>query len=172
MTTDRAKTPFVIGLALALLATAATRAAGARQADASLVPRAIAFVRTLAKGDFEAAEADFTVQMKQDVPPAKLREVWQSVVAEIGPFQDTGNSQTVVQDGYTNVIVRTDFKSRALGTEVSFDSAGSRRERPATVPQPGLAGRYRERIRSQGAGTWCARSIEPPQRHRCPRRSA
>jgi hypothetical protein len=112
----------LIGLALALLVPIAAPAAGGQGTEESLVPKAVAFVRTLAKGDFAIAEADFTDQMKQEVPAEKLHQVWQSLLNNLGPFQDTGDSKTVVQDGYTTVIVRGDFKSRALGIAVTFDS--------------------------------------------------
>jgi len=123
MTTDRKRTSVVIGLALALLVPVAARTADGQGAEASLVPKAVSFVRTLAKGDFKAAEADFTDQMKQAVPPAKLGEVWQTLISQVGPFQDTGDSRTVVQSGFTTVVVKTDFKSRTLGIAVTFDSA-------------------------------------------------
>ncbi|MBW4053093.1 MAG: DUF3887 domain-containing protein [Proteobacteria bacterium] len=123
MTTDRKRTSVVIGLALAVLAPFAATAAGGQAAKGNLVPKAVSFVRTLAKGDFKAAEADFTNQMKQAAPPSTLGEVWQRLISQAGPFQDTGDSKTVVQNGFTTVVVKTDFKSRALGIAVSFDSA-------------------------------------------------
>ncbi|MGA7538079.1 MAG: DUF3887 domain-containing protein [Steroidobacteraceae bacterium] len=123
MTTDRSRTSVVIGLALALLVPIAAQGAGGQAAKGSLVSKAVSFVRTLAKGDFNAAEADFTDQMKQAAPPAKLGEVWQRLISQVGPFQDTGDSKTVVQNGFTTVVVKTDFKSRAIGIAVTFDSA-------------------------------------------------
>ncbi|HEY6515928.1 MAG TPA: DUF3887 domain-containing protein [Steroidobacteraceae bacterium] len=122
MATDRRRTPVLIGLVLALLVPLAARAAG-RAAKESLVPKAISFVQTLAKGDFKAAEADFTDQMKQAAPPAKLAELWQGLISQVGPFRNTGDSKTVVQNGFTTVVVKTDFQSRALGIAVTFDSA-------------------------------------------------
>ncbi len=123
MTTDGRRTSALIGLALALLVPMAAAAAGAQAAKGSLVPKAVAFVRTLAQGDFQAAEADFTAQMKEALQPSKLGEVWQRLISQAGPFEDIGDSKTVVQNGYTTVVVRTDFKSRALGLAVTFDSA-------------------------------------------------
>jgi hypothetical protein len=123
MATDRRRTSVTIGLALALLVPFAARAAGTQGVNGSLVPKAQAFVRTLAKGDFKAAEADFTGQMKEAAPPAKLGEVWRGLISQVGPFQGTGASKIVVRDGFTTVIVRTDFKTRALGIAVTFDSA-------------------------------------------------
>jgi hypothetical protein len=113
----------VAGLALALLFSMAAHAAGDQAAKGALVPKAVAFVRTLAKGDYQAAEADFTAQMQQAAPPEKLRGIWEGVLNQFGAFQDTGVTNTVVQYGYTTVVVKTEFKSRALGIAVTFDSA-------------------------------------------------
>ena len=123
MTIDRRRTAAVTGLALALLVSMAAYAAGDHATQGSLVPKAVAFVRTLAKGDYQAAEADFTDQMKQAAPPEKLRGIWEGVLSQFGAFQDTGATNTVVQYGLTTVVVKTDFKNRALGIAVTFDSA-------------------------------------------------
>jgi uncharacterized protein len=124
MATDRRRTSVVIGLALALLVPVAALAAGDQAAkEGSLVPKAVAFIRALAKGDFESAEADFTDRMKQAAPPEKLREIWQRLLSQVGSFQDTSDSKSVFRNGNTTVIVKTDFKSQALGIAVTFDSA-------------------------------------------------
>ena len=123
MTIDRRRAAAVTGLALALLVSMAAYAAGDHATQGSLVPKAVAFVRTLAKGDYQAAEADFTDQMKQAAPPEKLRGIWEGVLSQFGAFQDTGATNTVVQYGLTTVVVKTDFKNRALGIAVTFDSA-------------------------------------------------
>jgi hypothetical protein len=121
MTTDR-RNPVVIGLALALLLSIVAPTAGAQAAKESLAAKAVAFVQTLAAGHFKAAEADFTDQMKQAAPPEELGATWQKLLSQVGPFQDTGETESVDQGGYTTVVVKTDFKSRALGIAVSFDS--------------------------------------------------
>lgn len=123
MTTDNRRTSVVIGLALTLLVSIAAQAAGGQMAGGSLVPKAVAFVQSMAKGDFEGAEADFTDQMKQAAPPAKLAEAWQGMISQFGAFQGTGDSKTVDQGGFTTVIVKADFKSQAVGIAVTFDSA-------------------------------------------------
>jgi len=112
-----------IALAAALLIPVAAPAAGSAQTGASLTSRAAAFVHELAKGEFKSAEAGFTGQMKQAVAPGKLRETWRALVKRFGAFRKTGTLKTVVQGGYTTVIVATDFKARALGFAVSFDPA-------------------------------------------------
>lgn len=123
MTTDRKMISVTIALTIAFLLPVAVQVAGGQDANAILTSRAVAFVHMLARGKFDAAEADFTDQMKQAAPPAKLRGMWTRVQSQAGPFQDTGDTRTVVQAGYTTVVVRTNFKLQALGIAVAFDSA-------------------------------------------------
>lgn len=61
--------------------------------------------------------------MKQAAPPEKLRQIWQSLLDQAEPFENTGDSKIVDQGGYTSVIVRANFKTRALGIAITFDSA-------------------------------------------------
>lgn len=135
MATETGKFPTVIGVALALLLPLAARAADIGKGKDSLVPAAVAFVHTLAHGQYKAAEADFTGQMKQAAPPDALGHVWKRLLEQFGPFQRTGRTSTVDQSGYRTVIVKTDFKSRALGIAVTFDS-GRRIAGMHIVPAP------------------------------------
>lgn len=123
MTSDMRRAASTIALLSALLLPVGAPAAGAGDANMTLTSRAVAFVRMLAAGSFAAAEAQFTGQMRQAAPPAKLREIWSGVESQVGAFQGTGDTRTVVEGGYTTVIVRTDFKQQALGIALAFDSA-------------------------------------------------
>lgn len=109
-------------LALALLASASSLAAPSPATDAA-VASAKAFVETMAQGHFNRAEADFTHQMKQAAPPEKLRQLWNALIRHGGAFEKTGATRTMHRDGYTAVIVRTEFKKSPIGLEVAFDSA-------------------------------------------------
>ena len=123
MTTDRRRVSLTVVFAVAVLLPIGAQVASGQQANATLTSRATAFVQMLAQGNFDGAEADFTDQMKQAAPPAKLREVWTGVQSQAGPFQGTGNTSTVVQGRDTTVIVRANFKLQAIGIAVTFDSA-------------------------------------------------
>ena len=86
--------------------------------------KAQAFVQNMAKGDFTAAEADFTAQMKEAAPPDKLQEIWQALVLQGGAFQKIAVTKTVNQGGYTSVIVNTQFQNQTIGLQVTFDASG------------------------------------------------
>lgn len=122
MASEMRRIPAAIGIALALLAPLGARAADAGKGKESLVSAAVAFVHTLAKGDYKAAETDFTRQMKQAAPPDALGRAWKRLLDQVGPFRDTGRTRTVAQGGYETVVVKADFKSRALGIAVTFDA--------------------------------------------------
>ena len=109
-------------LALALLASAGALAAPPPAADPA-VAAAKAFIETMAQGHFSRAEKDFTAQMRRAAPPEKLRQLWSALIRHGGPFEKTGATRTMHEDGYTAVTVRTDFQRRPIGLEVAFDSA-------------------------------------------------
>ena len=124
MTTDSRHVSVTVVLASAFLFSFAAQIAGGQEANATPIAKAIAFVSMLAQGNFDGAGADFTDQMKQAAPAAKLREFWSGVQSQAGAFQNTGDTSVVVQGGYTTVIVRTNFKLQAVGIALAFDSAG------------------------------------------------
>lgn len=99
-------------------------AAGNTNTNGKYVTRAEAMITSMAKGDFNAAETDFTDVMKQAAPPAKLQEVWSAITAQQGDFEKISGAKTVAKDGYLNVLVETQFKNGTLVFNVTFDSAG------------------------------------------------
>jgi hypothetical protein len=125
MTNEKRRNAIATGLALALalLLPAGVRAAG-EAAQRTLQSRAVAFVETMAHGHFKAAESDFTEQMRQAAPPPKLGAAWRGLLSHLGAFQSTGKTQVVDVAGFTGIVVRANFKLRALGIRVVFDSTG------------------------------------------------
>ncbi|MDE2139730.1 MAG: DUF3887 domain-containing protein [Gammaproteobacteria bacterium] len=118
-----------IRLSAALIALLLTIPVMASAADAApvhnnLVAKAEAFVQNMAKGDFTAAEADFTAQMQQAAPADKLQGIWQALVLQGGAYQKIAGTKTVNQGGYASVIVNTQFKNQTIGLLVTFDSSG------------------------------------------------
>lgn len=111
-------------LALVLAIPGMAFAAPAATASDNTVAKAQAFVQDMAKGDFTAAEADFTAQMQQAAPADKLQGIWQALVLQGGAFQKITGTKTVDQGGYTSVIVNTQFKNQTIGLSVTFDASG------------------------------------------------
>ena len=111
-------------LALVLAIPGMAFAAPAAAASGNIVAKAETLVQNMAKGDFTAAEADFTAQMQQAAPPDKLQEIWQALVLQGGTYQKIAGTKTVTQGSYTSVIVNTEFKDQTVGLRVTFDSSG------------------------------------------------
>ncbi|MGH8280239.1 MAG: DUF3887 domain-containing protein [Gammaproteobacteria bacterium] len=114
-------TPVLLIFALAVPVVAL--ASGTAPANSNLTVKAETFIQTMAKGDFTAAEADFTDRMKQ-VTPDKLKGIWDGIVLQAGAFQQTGATKIVHAGGYTSVIVDTEFKNKTIGFAVTFDNSG------------------------------------------------
>lgn len=112
-------------IALAFVIPAMALAAPAVPAGDNTVARAEAFVQNMAKGNFTAAETDFTAQMRQAAPPDKLQEIWQALVLQGGAYQKIAGTKTINEGGYTSVIVNTEFKNQTVGLLVTFDSSGN-----------------------------------------------
>ena len=56
-------------------------------ADANPSQIATTFVALLAKGDFPGAETYLNPTMQAAAPEAKLQQVWQSLITQLGAFQ-------------------------------------------------------------------------------------
>jgi len=74
------------------------------------------------KEDFAGAVAQFDATMKSALPEPKLREVWQSLQKQAGPFQEQLGTRVTEQKGYKIVFVTCRFERAVLDMKVVFDS--------------------------------------------------
>jgi uncharacterized protein len=82
------------------------------------------FVELLAKEDYAGAIARFDAAMKTAFPEPKLRETWQAVQAQAGPFQKQLGVRATKVPGYDVVLVPCRFEHVTLDTKVVFDAKG------------------------------------------------
>jgi hypothetical protein len=92
------------------------------QADDEITGAATHFVELLVNADFASAVAQFDATMKSELPEPKLREVWQSLQSQSGPFQKTLGTRRDDTQGYKIVLVTCQFERAVLDTRVVFDS--------------------------------------------------
>jgi dienelactone hydrolase len=78
----------------------------------------------LAEGRYERAAAGFDAKMAELLPPDKLRETWESLVAQVGPFQAQLGIRIEEREGYWLVYVTTEFSNALLDTQVAIDESG------------------------------------------------
>ena len=91
-------------------------------ADSDIAAAGTHFVDLLIKEDFAAAVAQFDTTMKAALPEPKLRDVWQSVQQQFGPFQKQLGTRLEEKDAYKIAFVTCQFERSALDTKVVFDS--------------------------------------------------
>jgi hypothetical protein len=109
---------------------AASAAAGAQSvpldsstnADADIAVAGARFVDLMATEDFAGAVARFDSTMKNALPEPKLREAWQSVQSQDGPFQKQIGTRMEEKAGFKIVFVTCQFERAVLDTKVVFDS--------------------------------------------------
>lgn len=72
-------------------------------------------------GQYAAAEAMFSAQMKAAVPAAKLKAVWESLPAQMGAAGKRGVAQSSETDGFRIVVIPLDYANGRLQARVVLD---------------------------------------------------
>ena len=136
----------------------------ARSAPGGVTSAGKQFVELLAKEDFAGAVARFDATMKTALPEPKLRETWQAVQAQAGPFQKQLGARATKVTGYDVVLVTCQFERTALDTKVVFDAKGrvaglffvpSHAAANASGPPPyARTNAFREKEFTVGRGEW------------------
>jgi dienelactone hydrolase len=80
-------------------------------------------VRNLTAGDYAAAAADFDAKMAAALPADKLKATWESVLAQIGPFQEMLPARVESQGSFLTVITPLRFEKMSLDASVTVDPA-------------------------------------------------
>jgi dienelactone hydrolase len=79
------------------------------------------FVDRLARHDFAGAVAPFDDAMKQAMPEATMRETWQTLVKQAGPFKQKLGTRTMQQVGFDIAFVTCEFERAILDIKVVFN---------------------------------------------------
>jgi hypothetical protein len=82
------------------------------------------FITLLAKEDYASAVAQFDATMKNALPETKLRDTWQAVIKQVGPFQKQLRTRTADQAGFKIILVTCQFEKAALDVRVVIDAKG------------------------------------------------
>ncbi len=79
-------------------------------------------VGSLASGEYEGAVESFDERMKVALPAGKLQQVWDSLIAQSGPFVEQLGIRTEKVLHYDVVFVTCKFERAVLDAKVVFDS--------------------------------------------------
>jgi dienelactone hydrolase len=106
--------------AVSLIATVAVCLIAGRAAAQTPQDRALAAAHMLNEGRFADLAQQFTPQMAQGLPPDRLAQTWQSIVAQTGPLRGTGTPRQTQQGPFTVVTVPLNFDRGTLDLALSF----------------------------------------------------
>lgn len=89
--------------------------------DNQLETMARDLVNSLVSGEYKEAVENFDSTMKKVLPAEKLEEVWNSVIAQAGPFVEQLGTRKEKILQYEAVFVTCKFENAVLDTKVVFD---------------------------------------------------
>lgn len=81
-------------------------------------------VDALVKGDFAEANTHFNATMKRAMPEPRLREMWNSLIQQVGPFRQRLGTRVEKQANAEVIYVMCEFKEFTLEAKVVFNAAG------------------------------------------------
>jgi dipeptidyl aminopeptidase/acylaminoacyl peptidase len=93
--------------------------------ESELEALASQFVSVWSQGDYNTATVTFDETMLQMMPPEKMKEAWESLIARVGAFKGEVGTRTEKWNDYTIVFVTCDFEISPIDIKVVYD--GKRR---------------------------------------------
>ena len=90
----------------------------------ALIAKAGEFIRALEKGHFDKSVKDFDKTMSKLAPPEKMKEVWETVTKQVGPFKRQRGIRTESIPNYDIVYVTCEFEKALLDIKIVFDKDG------------------------------------------------
>lgn len=91
--------------------------------DTTLGQRASAFLNALESDDYALAHAAFDPHMREALPEAKLREIWQTLPRQIGPLRSRGEASMERVQGTATVVTPLHFERFNLDARTAFDDS-------------------------------------------------
>lgn len=114
------KTTYRIALILFLAAVSFPRIAHAQ--DFETIGNTL--VTQLSARQFDEVEAQFDDQMKGALPVTKLPEIWDSLLAQVGPFKSITSTRVTEKEGLHAAIVTCEFERTSLDAKIYMDAQG------------------------------------------------
>jgi dienelactone hydrolase len=81
-------------------------------------------VTQLVARQFDQVEAQFDAQMKAALPTSKIPEVWDSILAQVGPFKNVVSTRVTEKQGLHAAIVTCEFERATLDAKIYMDAQG------------------------------------------------
>ncbi len=82
------------------------------------------FIRLVAEGEFASASGHFDPTLLRALPEARLKETWQQIITQLGPFQGITGCKAVQRQGNMLVLVSCRFEKLGLDCQLTFNPGG------------------------------------------------
>ncbi|MBN2246328.1 MAG: DUF3887 domain-containing protein, partial [Candidatus Aminicenantes bacterium] len=89
-----------------------------------LVSRAKDFIEALVSNDYKRTVKHYDSTMLKAAPPDKMKEVWEMILAQTGPFKSQKDFRLENAGIYEIVYITCEFEKAALDIKVVFDNEG------------------------------------------------
>ncbi len=126
-----------------------------------LIAQAKEFVDLMAKGEFSRAVENFDSVMSKAMPEAKLKEVWQTVINQAGPFKKQKGTRTETLPKFDIVYVTCEFEKGDLDVKVVFNKEEqitglwfTPAQKEYTPPDYAQLNAFKEKEIVVGSGDW------------------
>ena len=86
-----------------------------------LIQKAKAFVQLMGTEKYGAGVADFDATMSKVMPEPKLKQTWEALIKQVGPFQAQIGTRTEQIGKYDAVYVVCEFEKTKMDVKVVFD---------------------------------------------------
>lgn len=140
-------------------------ACGGKDEKPDLTVKAHEFIDLLVHHEFFTATAQFDSTMLEELPAERLKEVWQTLTNQAGPFEEILNSRVETSPFYTRVITNCRFERTMIDIKVVFDKTFKIAGLFFTPGQPDVSSSYQapEYVHSEtiteknaviGSGEW------------------
>ena len=90
----------------------------------SCIAKTGALLAALDKGDYQGAEMDFNPTMQAGLPPAQLKQNWESLPARFGTPGPRGAPHNSLSNGYVVITVSMPFQHMMLAAQVACAADG------------------------------------------------
>jgi len=86
-----------------------------------LISMANQFVKALEKGDYQAAVKNFDETMSKAAPPEKMKQIWETVISQVGELHQQTRIRTESTPKYDIVYITCEFEKATLDIKVVFN---------------------------------------------------
>ena len=90
--------------------------------DEEVIAVAEKFIEQLNGGDYDAATENFDEAMKEQLDAEGLKELWESLISQLGDYVDSEYDETQEVEGFQVVLFKGVFNDKDVTLQVTVDA--------------------------------------------------